>query len=321
MPIISIRDSTGSARRTIVSPWHGRAEPAPAVDNEGCSVYQLSRTVPVNEPRKVFLSRQDVWAGLLMKAQNALPYVPQMQKCDVVEQGDGWLLRDILLNNVPLREKVTFEPERRVIFDRVQGSERGRIENVIGEDGEGNLTLTFSFGLTKDGIAEGTDAERRHFAPMEGAYMGAVASTLGAVRRTVEEQGRQALPPPNPANTAGETRWIYEFYRIADSMNLEQFVALHTDDVRLAFGNHPPTTGHEPLRAGIGGLWSSINAMSHSLTGAWSLHGDTVGIAEGACMYTRKDDTLHTVRTCTVLRRQPGAKISDLRIHVDISQL
>lgn len=284
-------------------------------------MYQLSRTVPVNEPRKVFLSRQDVWAGLLMKAQNALPYVPQMQKCDVVEQGDGWLLRDILLNNVPLREKVTFEPERRVIFDRVQGSERGRIENVIGEDGEGNLTLTFSFGLTKDGIAEGTDAERRHFAPMEGAYMGAVASTLGAVRRTVEEQGRQALPPPNPANTAGETRWIYEFYRIADSMNLEQFVALHTDDVRLAFGNHPPTTGHEPLRAGIGGLWSSINAMSHSLTGAWSLHGDTVGIAEGACMYTRKDDTLHTVRTCTVLRRQPGAKISDLRIHVDISQL
>jgi Acetylaranotin biosynthesis cluster protein L/SnoaL-like domain len=284
-------------------------------------VYELSRTVPVNEPRKVFLSRQDVWAGLLMKAQNALPYVPQMQECDVVEQGDGWLLRDILLNNVPLREKVTFEPERRVIFDRVAGSELGRIENVIGEDGEGNLTLTFSFGLTKDGIAEGTDAERKHFAPMEGAYMGAVASTLGAVRRTVEEKGRQALPPTNPANTAGDTGWVYEFYRVADSMDLEGFAALHTGDVRLAFGNHPPTTGHEPLRAGIGGLWSSISAMSHSLTGVWSLHDDTVGIAEGACMYTRKDDTLHTVRTCTVLRRQRGAKISDVRIHVDISRL
>jgi hypothetical protein len=284
-------------------------------------VYQLSRTVPVNEPRKVFLSRQDVWAGLLMKARNALPYVPQMQKCDVVEQGDGWLLRDILLNNVPLREKVTFEPERRVTFERVAGSELGRIENVIGEDEQGNLTLTFSFGLKKDGITEGTDAERQHFAPMEGAYMGAVASTLGAVRRTVEEQGRQALPPTNPANRAGDTGWIYEFYRVADSMDLEQFAALHTSDIRLAFGSHPPTTGHEPLRAGIGGLWSSINAMSHSLTGVWSLYDDTVGIAEGVCMYTRKDDTLHTVRTCTVLRRQPGAKISDLRIHVDISKL
>ena len=60
-------------------------------------MYQLSRTVPVNEAGSVFLSRHDVWTGLMMKAQNALPYVPQMQKCDVIEQGDGWLLRDILL--------------------------------------------------------------------------------------------------------------------------------------------------------------------------------------------------------------------------------
>src|ERR1700743_1216606 len=99
----------------------------------------------------------------MMKAQNALPYVPQMQKCDVLEQGDGWLVRDILLNNVPLRERVTFEPERRVIFDRIGGSELGRIENIIGEDEQGNLSLTFSFGLTKDGIPSGSDAETQHF--------------------------------------------------------------------------------------------------------------------------------------------------------------
>ena len=75
-------------------------------------MYQLSRTVPVNEPKKSFLSRHDVWNGLLMKANNALPYVPEMKKCDVVEQGDGWLVRDIMLKDVPLREKVTFEPEK-----------------------------------------------------------------------------------------------------------------------------------------------------------------------------------------------------------------
>ena len=40
-------------------------------------MYQLSRTVPVNEPKKSFLSRHDVWTGLLMKANNALPYVPE----------------------------------------------------------------------------------------------------------------------------------------------------------------------------------------------------------------------------------------------------
>ena len=83
-------------------------------------MYQLSRTVPVNEPKKSFLSRHDVWNGLLMKANNALPYVPEMKKCDVMEQGDGWLVRDIMLKDVPLREKVTFEPEKRVIFERTR---------------------------------------------------------------------------------------------------------------------------------------------------------------------------------------------------------
>jgi hypothetical protein len=70
------------------------------------AMYQLSRTVPVNEPKKSFLSRHDVWTGLLMKANNALPYVPEMKQCEVVEKGDGWLVRDIMLKDVPLREKV-----------------------------------------------------------------------------------------------------------------------------------------------------------------------------------------------------------------------
>jgi hypothetical protein len=152
-------------------------------------VYKLSRTILVNEPSKTTLSRHDVWVGLLKKANNALPYVPIMSKCEVIERGEGWLIRDILLKDVPLRERVSFEPELRVIFDRIDGDELGRIENIIGEDEKGNLTLTFSFGLTKKGIPEGSDAEQKHFAQMEGAYFGAVASTLAAVRRTVDEGG------------------------------------------------------------------------------------------------------------------------------------
>ena len=153
-------------------------------------MYQLSRTVPVNEPGEPVLSRHDVWQGLVMKANDALPYVPQMKKCEVVERGDGWLLRDILLGEEPLREKVTFEPERRVIFERVAGNEPGRIENTLGEDERGNLTLTFSFSLTRKGL-EG-EAEKKHFAPMEAMYFNAVASTLAAVRRMVQEQGSRS---------------------------------------------------------------------------------------------------------------------------------
>jgi len=78
-----------------------------------------------------------------MKANNALPYVPIMQKCEVIEHGDRWLMRNIVVNNVPLRERVTFEPEQRVIFERVAGSDRGESKTSSARS-HGNLTLTFS---------------------------------------------------------------------------------------------------------------------------------------------------------------------------------
>jgi hypothetical protein len=256
-----------------------------------------------------------------MKADNALPYVPIMSKCEVIERGAGWLVRDILLKDVPLRERVTFEPESRVVFDRIGGDELGRIENIIGEDEKGNLTLTFSFGLTKNGIPEGTDAEQKHFSQMEGAYFGAVASTLAAVRRTVDEDGREKLPLTNPIDAEGDTKWIYEFFRSADSLDIERLAAHMTDNGQLTFANYPTVTGKQAFKEMIGGgVYSRIKAMSHSLTGAWSLHGGRVAIAESITIYTRLDGSLYTIKSCTVFRRD-GEKIYDLRIHADATQL
>lgn len=283
-------------------------------------MYQLSRTVPVNEPKKSFLSRHDVWTGLLMKANNALPFVPEMKGCDVVEQGDGWLVRDIMLKDVPLREKVTFEPENRVIFERIRGSELGRIENVIGEDEQGNLTLTFAFSLNKDGIPEGSDAEKAHFAPMESAYLNAVASTLAAVRRTVDEKGREHLAPKQPTDAAGDTKWIYDYYRAVDAMDMERTLAQHTDDTTLTFANHPTVQGKEGYKAAIGHLWGSIGGLSHSMVGAWSMHDGQVGVAEAIVQYTRLDGSLCAIKFCTTLRRR-GDKIADIRIYGDATPL
>lgn len=283
-------------------------------------MYKLSRTIPINEPSKPLLSRHDVWTGLEMKANNALPFVPIMQKCEVREHGQGWLTRDIVVNNVPLREKVTFEPEQRVIFERIGGSEPGRIENIIGEDAQGNLTLTFSFALTKEGLAPGSEAETQHFAPMEGAYLGAVASTLAAVRRTVIERGRETIPLKDKTDCAGDNGWIFEFFRIADSLDMDRFLALHTDDVSLTVANYPGSSGKDALAAGIGSVWKRIKAMSHSVSGAWSLHDGAVGIAESVCMYTRLDDSTYTIRPGTFLRRR-GGLICDLHIYADMTGL
>ena len=209
-------------------------------------MYKLSRTIPVNEPSKSVLTRADVWEGLVMKANNALPYVPAMQKCEVIEKGDGWLIRDILLNGNPLREKVVLEPQKRVIFERIGGNELGRIENLLDQDASGNLTLTFTFGLTKEGVPDGSEAETKHFSPMEGMYLGAVASTLAAVRRMVEERGASSA-----LDASGDNPWIYEFFRSADSLSLDRLTAHMTEDCHLTFGNHPTVIGHPAFREGM----------------------------------------------------------------------
>ena len=155
---------------------------------------------------------------------------------------------------------------------------------------------------------------------MEGAYLGAVASTLAAVRRTVDEQGRDKMPPGSAIDAEGDNAWLFEFFRSADSLDMDQLTAHLTDDVKLTFANYPTVHGKQALAAVIGEVWKKIKGMSHSLTGAWSMHGGQVGIAESIVMYTRPDSSMYVVKVCSVLRRR-GGKVYDLRIHADTTQL
>jgi Domain of unknown function (DUF1857) len=165
-------------------------------------MYHMSRTVAVNDdPQQPRLSRRDVWQGLVLKADNALPFVPQMTRCDVLERGDNWLLRDITFRGEDARERVSLFPEQRVQFERVQGRTRGTIDNEILEDERGELHLRFAFALEAEGIAPGSPEENEHFGAIEGAYLNAVNATLEAIRRVVREQG--AMPLASTSAAAG----------------------------------------------------------------------------------------------------------------------
>ena len=270
-------------------------------------MYKLSRTILVNEPSKTTLSRHDVWAGLLMKANNALPYVPIMSKCEVIERGEGWLTRDILLKDVPLREKVSFEPEKRVIFDRIGGDELGRIENIIGEDEKGNLTLTFSFELTKKGIPEGSDAEQKHFARMEGAYFGAVASTLAAVRRTVDEARADAAD------------WTAAFFRDADTLVVETLISWFAETVEVRFGNGAPIHGIAAAEQAFRQFYSSLSGMRHRREALVS-SGD-LAAQMAVVTYIRKDGSEVSMPVASHLRRVGDRKIDRLWIFIDLAPL
>jgi len=153
-------------------------------------LFTMSRAVPVNDrsnPELPVLNRDQVWRGLELKAENALPFVPQMTKCDTFERGDNYLIRDILIRGEDARERVTFYPKRMVQFDRLSGSTLGTIKNEIEEDAHGELSLRFTFSLEKEGIPPNSPEEQTYAKEVEGDYLGAVQATLNAVRRWVKE--------------------------------------------------------------------------------------------------------------------------------------
>ena len=144
----------------------------------------VTNAVPVNAEGKPKLTRSDVWAGLEMKANNALPFVPAMTSCEVLEQrGPTEFDREIEFRGQRFSERITLEPESRVTFTRIAGDVLGTIANEIEEDEIGDLSLRFSFALVLKGIAPGSAEEAEYAEGMKGDYLKAVEATLGAIRR------------------------------------------------------------------------------------------------------------------------------------------
>jgi hypothetical protein len=152
-----------------------------------------SRTIKVNtDPREPPLTRSLVWRGLMMKAENPLPFVPVITSCRIVERQRSRLVREIVDKGDTITEVVTFQPERMVKFERVSGRVLGTILNEIIEDADGDLALRFTFTLTVEGVAPDSAAEREFAGQMEQGYLMADAATLKAMRKLVTDNALTA---------------------------------------------------------------------------------------------------------------------------------
>jgi hypothetical protein len=143
----------------------------------------VSHQLPVNEPGHPRLTRTDVWAGLVMKANNALPFVPSMTFCEVVARhSDTVFDRDIEFRGQRFTERITLEAPHRVVFTRIAGPVLGTIANEV-EGGDDDLRLRFSFALVVAGVMGGSGEEKEYADGMTTDYLKAVAATLTAMRR------------------------------------------------------------------------------------------------------------------------------------------
>jgi acetylaranotin biosynthesis cluster protein L len=148
----------------------------------------VTHALPVNVAGEPRLSRSAVWDGLVLKANNALPFVPSMTYCEVTERySDTTFDRDIDFRGERFTERITLEQPHRVAFTRLAGPVLGTIANEI-EGPDDDLKLRFSFALVVEGVEGGSTEEQEYADSMTGDYLKAVAATLNAMRRLAESQ-------------------------------------------------------------------------------------------------------------------------------------
>lgn len=145
----------------------------------------VERSVVVNDGSAAPLTVDQVWAGLIEKAENPTPYVPDITECEVVERFEQGLVRDIVNFGKPVREVVTFYPKELVHFVRTKGETLGTIDNELGVDEHGQPLLTFRFRLVFSGVEPHSPEEDQMGAAMAASYLDAVRTTLNAVRERI----------------------------------------------------------------------------------------------------------------------------------------
>ena len=148
--------------------------------------------IPVNPPgAAVQLTRQDVWRGLMWKAEVPMPFVEPIVACKILERFEDGFLREIQHltpdgASEPIQERIILDPQDSVTFIRISGSAPGRIVNEISVDQDGTLSLQFHFVLGVAGMAHRSPEEIEYERGFATGYLSAVETTLSALREFVQ---------------------------------------------------------------------------------------------------------------------------------------
>ena len=101
-------------------------------------MYEFSHRVEVNPDKKsAKLSRDELWRGLEMKAENAVPFVSGMESCEVLERTESGLIREANYCAPIIREKITFDESSQLI-----PSLQARLHQVSGSSSKSNTSCS-----------------------------------------------------------------------------------------------------------------------------------------------------------------------------------
>ena len=121
--------------------------------------------IAINDPGNpliVMLTREELWSGLLHRVENAVPFLPGLESCTIIERNENSLLRELDFGPAVIHDHVTLADMHWVHFE-IKPSEThagGSLKITIEEPESGHLFLRFAYQTT---LANSPNSEDRAY--------------------------------------------------------------------------------------------------------------------------------------------------------------
>ena len=150
---------------------------------------RFSHLIQINDPLNPLidpLSREQLWRGLVLRAENPLLFVLGLDGFEVVERTENELQRVLRFGSLRLRDRVSFSPMRQVCYaiEAAGESPAATLAMTIEEPEADQLFVRFDYETLPAGTAEALDEFYSSFARQ--AYIEADIDTISAIRRLAQ---------------------------------------------------------------------------------------------------------------------------------------
>ncbi|MGA7477716.1 MAG: SRPBCC family protein [Azonexus sp.] len=114
---------------------------------------KFEHLIAINDPENpliALLSRDQLWAGLLHRVENAVPFLPGLETCTILERNEESLLRELDFGPAVIMDRVTLADRHWVRFDIVPSEQHagGSLTITIEEPQPTYLFLRFAYTTT-----------------------------------------------------------------------------------------------------------------------------------------------------------------------------
>lgn len=153
---------------------------------------KFSHLIQINDPLSPHiapLSREQLWRGLVLRAENPLLFVLALDGFEIVARAEGTLSRVLHFGGLKLRDRVSFRPMNQVRYDieAAADSPAATLVMTIEEPAPGHLFVRFDYQTFAGGAAAPLDEFYAGFAKQ--AYVQADLDTVSTIRRLAADPG------------------------------------------------------------------------------------------------------------------------------------